>query len=52
VLVRTDPVRMAVEARAGWQAETVSFDQLVMAYLQRSHGAATTADPEPSKAAT
>jgi ABC-2 type transport system ATP-binding protein len=51
VLVRTDPARMAVEARAGWQAETVSFDQLVMAYLQRSPGAVTTANPEPSKAA-
>jgi ABC-2 type transport system ATP-binding protein len=41
VLVRTDPVRLAAEARAGWQAGPVGFEQLVMAYLQRSSGAAT-----------
>jgi ABC-2 type transport system ATP-binding protein len=52
VLVRIDPARMAVEARAGWHADTVSFDQLVMAYLQRSHGAAMTDNFEASKAAT
>jgi ABC-2 type transport system ATP-binding protein len=52
VLVRTDPARMAVEAPAGWHADTVSFDQLVMGYLQRSHGAAATWSPEACKAAT
>ncbi len=36
VLVRTDPVRLAVQGRAGWQADPASFEQLVMAYLQRS----------------
>jgi ABC-2 type transport system ATP-binding protein len=50
VLVRTDPVRLAVEARAGWQADPVGFGQLVMAYLQRSPGAATTENPATSKA--
>jgi ABC-2 type transport system ATP-binding protein len=51
VLVRTDPVHLAAETRAGWQAETVGFEQLVMAYLQRSPAAATE-DPEISKAVT
>jgi ABC-2 type transport system ATP-binding protein len=36
VLVRADPVRLTVEGRAGWQADPVSFEQLVMAYLQRA----------------
>jgi len=52
VLVRTEPGAPAAQERPGWQADKVGFEQLVMAYLQRSHGAATTADPEPSKAAT
>jgi ABC-2 type transport system ATP-binding protein len=52
VLVRTDPAHLAVEVRAGWQADPVSFEQLVMAYLQRSPGAATTDDPETSRAVT
>ena len=39
VLVRTDPVQLAVRGHAGWQAEPVSFEQLVMAYLQRSPAA-------------
>ena len=50
VLVRTGPARVALEARAGWQAEPVGFEQLVMAYLQRSPGAATTESSETSKA--
>jgi len=52
VLVRTDPVRLAVQARAGWQADPVSFEQLVLAYLQRPQGAATTENPVTSKAVT
>jgi ABC-2 type transport system ATP-binding protein len=52
VLVRIDPVRLAVEARAGWQAEPVGFEQLVMAYLQRSSGAARTDDYATSQAVT
>jgi ABC-2 type transport system ATP-binding protein len=51
-LVRIDPVRLAVEARAGWQAEPVGFEQLVMAYLQRSSGAARTGKPVTSEAVT
>jgi ABC-2 type transport system ATP-binding protein len=35
VLVRTDEVELAVQGRAGWQADPVSFEQLVMGYLQR-----------------
>jgi ABC-2 type transport system ATP-binding protein len=45
VLVRTDPLRQAAEAPAGWQADPVSFEQLVMGYLQRPRAAATTDDP-------
>jgi ABC-2 type transport system ATP-binding protein len=52
VLVRVDPVRLAVEARAGWQAEPVGFEQLVMAYLQRSSGAATTGNHVTSQVVT
>ena len=51
-LVRIDPVRLVVEARAGWQAEPVGFEQLVMAYLQRSSGAARTGKPVTSEAVT
>ena len=39
VLVRADPVQLAVQGHAGWQADPVSFEQLVMAYLQRSSAA-------------
>jgi ABC-2 type transport system ATP-binding protein len=52
VLVRADPVRLMLEARAGWQAGPVSFEQLVMAYLQRSPGAAATGNPGTSKVVT
>ncbi len=45
VLVRTDPVRLAVQGQAGWQDSPVSFEQLVMAYLQRPSTAAATDDP-------
>ena len=36
VLVRTDPGQLAVQGHAGWQADPVGFEQLVMAYLRRS----------------
>jgi ABC-2 type transport system ATP-binding protein len=52
VLIRTDPVRLAVEAHAGWHIEPAGFEQLVMAYLQRSSGAATAGDPVVSQAVT
>jgi ABC-2 type transport system ATP-binding protein len=52
VLVRIDPVRLVMEARAGWQAEPVGFEQLVLAYLQRSSGVARTGSPVTSKAVT
>jgi ABC-2 type transport system ATP-binding protein len=52
VLVRIDPVRLAVEARAGWQAEPVGFEELVLAYLQRSSGPARTDNPATSQAVT
>jgi ABC-2 type transport system ATP-binding protein len=45
VLIRTDPVRLAVQGRAGWQADAVGFEQLVLAYLQRSPGVATPDNP-------
>jgi ABC-2 type transport system ATP-binding protein len=47
-LVRTDPVRLAAQGQAGWQADPVSFEQLVMGYLQRPPTAATTDDPAPA----
>jgi ABC-2 type transport system ATP-binding protein len=48
VLVRTDPVQLAVQGHAGWQADPVSFEQLVMGYLQRPSTAATTGNPAPA----
>jgi ABC-2 type transport system ATP-binding protein len=48
VLVRADRVQLAVQGRAGWQADPVSFEQLVMAYLQRSTPPATHDDPAPA----
>jgi ABC-2 type transport system ATP-binding protein len=36
VLVRADPVQLTAQRRPGWQADPVSFEQLVMAYLQRT----------------
>jgi ABC-2 type transport system ATP-binding protein len=47
VLVRTDPVQLAVQGHAGWQADPVSFEQLVMAYLQRQTPLTTHDDPAP-----
>jgi ABC-2 type transport system ATP-binding protein len=48
VLVRTDPVQLAVQGQAGWLAEPVSFEQLVMGYLQRPSVAAATGNPAPA----
>jgi ABC-2 type transport system ATP-binding protein len=50
VVIRTDPVRLAVQGQAGWQAEPVSFEQLVLAYLQRSPQAAMTGNPAQATA--
>jgi ABC-2 type transport system ATP-binding protein len=44
VLVRTDPVELAVYSRSGWQDGPVSFEELVMAYLQRPSTVITTED--------
>jgi ABC-2 type transport system ATP-binding protein len=41
VLVRTDPVQPTATDRPGWQTDPVGFEQLVMAYLQRSSNAVT-----------
>ena len=51
VLARTDPAELAVHGRSGWQAEPVSFEQLVLGYLQRPSAAATPDDPAPAPAA-
>jgi ABC-2 type transport system ATP-binding protein len=48
VLIRTGPIRLAAEAHAGWHTEPVGFEQLVLAYLRRSSGAARTANPATS----
>jgi ABC-2 type transport system ATP-binding protein len=48
VLVRTDANQLAVQGHAGWQADPVSFEQLVMGYLQRRTTAATKGDPAPA----
>ncbi len=45
VLVRADPVQLAIQGHAGWQADPVSFEQLVMGYLQRPSTAAATGNP-------
>ncbi|MBV9095457.1 MAG: ABC transporter ATP-binding protein [Streptosporangiaceae bacterium] len=48
VLLRADAVQLAVQGHAGWQADPVSFEQLVMGYLQRPSAAATTGNPAPA----
>ena len=50
VLIRTDPARLRAEARAGWHVDPVGFEQLVLAYLQRSPSAATAEELVTSKA--
>ena len=54
VLVRADAARLQALGRPGWQADPVGFEQLVMAYLQRSpqtaaadDTAAAAAQPRP-----
>jgi ABC-2 type transport system ATP-binding protein len=48
VLVRADAVRLAAHQHAGWQADPVSFEQLVMGYLQRPATSASTGNPAPA----
>lgn len=48
VLVRADPVQLTVQGRPGWQAGPVSYEQLVMAYLQRPTPPRTQDDPAPA----
>jgi ABC-2 type transport system ATP-binding protein len=45
VLVRAGADQLAAQGHAGWQADPVSFEQLVLGYLQRPPMAATTDDP-------
>jgi ABC-2 type transport system ATP-binding protein len=47
VLARTGAAGPAVQGHAGWQADPVSFEQLVMAYLQRQAAATTHDEPAP-----
>jgi ABC-2 type transport system ATP-binding protein len=47
VLVRAGAAELAAHGRTGWQDDPVSFEQLVMAYLQRST-ATTRDDPAPA----
>jgi ABC-2 type transport system ATP-binding protein len=44
VLVCADTGQLAARQQPGWQADTVSFEQLVMAYLQRPSARAATDD--------
>jgi ABC-2 type transport system ATP-binding protein len=48
VLVRTDQVQPAARGHAGWQADPVSFEQLVMGYLQRPSAATAIDNPAPA----
>lgn len=48
VLVRADAGQLAVHGHAGWLADPVSFEQLVMGYLQRPPTAAATDGPAPA----
>jgi ABC-2 type transport system ATP-binding protein len=48
VLVRADPVQLTVQGRPGWQAGPVSYEQLVMAYLQRRTPLRAQDDPAPA----
>ena len=45
VMLRTSPAMLAARAHPGWQTETVSFEQLVMAYLQRPAKGANSSNP-------
>jgi hypothetical protein len=48
VLVRTGPAQLAACSRVDWQDGPVSFEQLVMAYLQRRTPLMTHDDPAPA----
>jgi len=45
VLVRAGADQLAPQGRAGWQADPVSFEQLILGYLQRPPTTAATEDP-------
>ena len=45
VVVRTDPARPSAQEHPGWQADPVGFEQLIMAYLQRTPAAAAASNP-------
>ena len=45
VLARIDLTELAVQGQRGWQAEPVSFEQLVLGYLQRPPTTAATGNP-------
>ena len=44
-LIRADPAGLAAQQHPGWQADSVGFEQLVLAYLQRPPTAAAHNDP-------
>src|SRR5262249_50634454 len=48
VLVRADAAELAAYVRTGWQDDPVSFEQLVMAYLQRPAITTTRHDHAPA----
>ena len=48
VLLRAGADQPAVRGRTGWQADPVSFEQLVMGYLQRPATVTTPDDPAPA----
>jgi ABC-2 type transport system ATP-binding protein len=48
VLVRADPAEPAGPQRPGWQVGPVSFEQLVLAYLQRQSPLPAHEDPGPA----
>src|SRR5450432_1756213 len=50
VLVRADPAQLAAQQHPGWQADPVSFEQLVMGYLQRRPETPAAADTVPAAA--
>ena len=45
VVVRTGPARSSAQEHPGWQADPVGFEQLIMAYLQRTPAAAAAGNP-------
>jgi len=45
VMLRVSPATPTAQAHPDWQAETVGFEQLVMAYLQRPAKAADSSNP-------